>query len=96
MTLYFNEYTSGKVELVDGKQRLSAILEFLDNKVPAFGKMLCEYEDKLSWLQCFVKFAFCNLKTERDVVNWYLSMNSGGTYHTEKDIQTAKNYLATL
>jgi Protein of unknown function DUF262 len=86
------------LELVDGKQRLRAVTEFLENKVKAFGKYLKQYSDEkfLSRLKFDFIFHVNTLKTKTEVVEWYLAMNAGGSIHTEKDLDTAKTYLKSL
>jgi len=73
-------------ELVDGKQRLNAVLGFLNNEVKAFGKYLSEYSDaKLAMKRqtYYFDFHINNLATKREVVEWYLGLNNGGTVHTK-------------
>lgn len=85
-----------KLELVDGKQRIKAVLNFLNNKVKAFGYYYKEFEDKLMALEPDFIVHVNNLESEIEVVEWYLGMNNGGTKHTKKDIQVALDYLEHL
>lgn len=85
--------TSDRLELVDGKQRIDAVLGFLDNKVKAFGKFLNEYEGKLHGIHHDFVFHVNNLDTEKEVVEWYLGLNKGGSVHTEKDLEPAYQFL---
>ncbi len=93
-------FTSGKasniIELVDGKQRIQAVLDFLNNKVKAFGIYYAEFEDKLPFVTYDFKFHINNLQTPIEVVEWYIGFNTGGSVHTEKDLQPAYDYLARL
>jgi uncharacterized protein with ParB-like and HNH nuclease domain len=77
------------LEIVDGKQRISAVLDFLDNKIKAFEYYLSEYKDKIHWDYDFI-FHINNLQTRLDVLRWYLSLNDGGTIHTKKDLNKVK------
>ena len=77
------------LELVDWKQRISAILDFLDSKIPAFWHYYNEYRDKVSNDMIFY---INDLENPVDVVNWYLDMNTGWSIHTEKDLKTAYDY----
>jgi hypothetical protein len=83
------------LELVDGKQRLNAVFEFLDNKVKAFGKYLIEYKDAdiMKRMRYDFEFHINNLSTKKEVVEWYLGLNNGGSIHTEDDLNIAKKIL---
>jgi hypothetical protein len=84
------------IELVDGKQRLNAVLDFLDNKVMAFGKYLFQYDDyKISMKRqtYYFEFHINNLPTKKEVVKWYLGLNNGGSIHTEEDLSIAYSVL---
>lgn len=98
--LYFNHpgwmsNWEGDFIVVDGKQRLEALIGFLNNKVPAFGFLYREYLDKLS-LNFTIKININNLKTKREVLNWYLEMNTGGTVHTDEEINKVRAMLKKL
>ncbi|WP_291726186.1 DUF262 domain-containing protein [Bernardetia sp.] len=82
-------------ELVDGKQRLSAILGFLRNEVKTFGYFYNEFEDADTMLKgsdLYFKMNINNLQTQTEVVDWYLGMNTGGSVHTEEDLKIAIEY----
>ncbi len=95
--LYFNcvgwqgSY-KGPFVLVDGKQRLTAVLAFLDNEIPAFGHLYKDYEDRIP-SDCNFYMNVNNLKTREEVLTWYLEMNSGGTPHTQEELQKVKDML---
>lgn len=81
------------IQLVDGKQRINAVLEFLDDKIPAFGLKFSEFEDELHSMDPNFVFHINNLKTEKEVVEWYVGFNTGGSIHTAKDLKPALDYL---
>lgn len=85
--------TGNIIQLVDGKQRINAVTEFLNDKIPAFGIKYSEFEDKMHPLDPSFIFHVNNLQTEREVVEWYVGMNTGGSIHTEKDLKPALDYL---
>ena len=78
-------------ELVDGLQRLTAIRKFMNDEIIVFGKY------KASSFQYFnnvkLNIHVNNLKTRREVLQWYLQMNSGGTPHTQAEIDRVKQLL---
>jgi hypothetical protein len=98
--LYFNcnswgtDYTD-PLELLDGKQRLNAVLAFLNNEIPAFGTLYKDFTGKLSQ---FTRFHVHILKlgSPVEVVKWYLAFNTGGSIHTETDLAPAFNLLKKL
>lgn len=84
------------MQVVDGKQRLEALRGFISGNFKVFD--VAEYKD-LTWedkSKLGLYFNINNLLDERDVVRWYLSMNTGGTVHTEKDLDVARDYLEQL
>lgn len=102
LDIYFNcpywmHYKNNpKMTVVDGKQRLSAMLGFLNNQIPAFGSLFKDYEDRIGAMMGNLKFHINDIVDPRAVVQWYLDMNTGGTYHTSADIDRAKAYMETL
>lgn len=93
----FKNITQGNIlQLVDGKQRIEAVLGFLNNKVPAFGLKYSEFEDTIHSLEPSFIFHVNNLKTEKEVVEWYVGFNTGGSIHTEKDLKPALDYLKNI
>lgn len=78
---------------VDGLQRITAIRKFTANKLKAFGSYFNEYTDSPRFVQDSVRFHVNDLKTRKEVLNWYLEMNSGGTPHTKAEITRVKNLL---
>ncbi len=95
--IYFNHpnwMTSykGEMIIVDGKQRLDAVVLFLQNNIPAFGYTYDQYIDNIpSYIS--LKFHVNNLATRAEVLQWYIEMNSGGTVHTELELYRVKQLL---
>ena len=86
------------LELVDGKQRLTAIRAFIDDQICAFGKTINQYggRQNLRGMDHDLVFHVNNLTTKQEVVEWYLGMNTGGSIHTEKDLESAYEYLKSV
>jgi len=84
------------MELVDGKQRLEAVLSFLAGNVPVFGLKIYEFEDELNPIRHRFKFFVNDLDDPLAVVQWYLDLNTGGSIHTEKDLQPAYAVMKRL
>jgi len=95
--IYFNHpgwmgSFEGQMVVVDGKQRLNAVLEFMDNRFKAYGFFFKEF-DRLDILICAFKFHVADLKTRKEVLQWYLDMNTGGTIHTDDEIEKVKELI---
>lgn len=82
----------GDFVLVDGLQRLTACLKFLDNKIPAFGLLYNEFEGKIDFLTGLV-FRINELSTRKEVLEWYLQINTGGTVHTDDELNKVRELL---
>lgn len=96
--LYFNcagwmKDFRGPFVIVDGKQRLQAVRQFLQNEVPIFNGLL--YKNFTGRLPSSANFVMCinDLNTDAEVLKWYLEMNTGGTPHTKEEIAKAKKLL---
>jgi hypothetical protein len=96
--IYFNhpgwmKGWKGSLTLVDGKQRLEAIRRFACNEIPIFGSLFREYTDRLSISDSSLEIHVNDLKTRREMIQWYIDMNAGGTPHTDGEIQKARELL---
>lgn len=86
----YNEYV-----LVDGKQRLEAVLGFLHNEVPVFnGYFHRDFTDKLHLTGPSFRWHVNDLKTRAEVLQWYIDLNTGGTVHTDEEIDRVQALLA--
>lgn len=92
--IYFNcpdwDAGEGDMFLVDGKQRLTAVLAFLDNEIKVFGHYLKEFEDNLSIMTGF-NFHINSLD-DKEVLEWYISLNSG-VAHTEEELNRVRDMI---
>ena len=102
-TIYFNigEWSFNKdtdipqMVCVDGLQRLTAMLRFLHNEIPLFGYFKNEYTDRVSNDNTF-RFNINNLPYKKDVLKWYLEMNSGGTVHSKEELKRVTKMLEEI
>jgi hypothetical protein len=85
----------GPYVLVDGKQRLAAVLGFLRNQVPAFEHYFRDYDGSSMRHKLGFKWHVNDLKTRAEVLQWYLDTNFGGTPHTEEELRRIQQLLAT-
>jgi hypothetical protein len=100
LQIFFNNPTwmdsfNQPTELFDGKQRLSAALGFLDDKIPAFETYYSEFEDKL-FHDVGLEFYVFKIKSRRELLEAYIGFNTGGSVHTEKDLAPAYEELEEL
>jgi uncharacterized protein with ParB-like and HNH nuclease domain len=86
----YNEYVC-----VDGLQRITAIYKFVNNEIPIFGTFFKEFEDQPR-MKYTMKINVNDLKTEEEVLQWYVDMNAGGTPHTKDEIEKVKEMIEHL
>lgn len=88
----------GEFVIVDGKQRLTSLLMFLNNQFPVF-KNLDTYDGTGFYAKEFNLFGrdviivVNDLKTRKQVLQWYLQMNKGNIAHTEEDLSRVERLL---
>jgi hypothetical protein len=79
---------------VDGLQRLTALMLFLDDKLPAFGHTRSQIEGiELELRSLHINVRINCLATDREVLKWYLELNAGGTPHTEAELDRVRDLL---
>lgn len=85
----------GPFEIVDGKQRIHAIVEFFKGKFKAHGYFFHEFAPYIigDITRRRVRFNINNLQTRAEVLKWYLELNSGGTPHTKEELDKVKSLL---
>lgn len=81
---------------VDGLQRITAIRRFMNGEISVFESYINEYEDDMSIVRHNIKVNINNLKSEKDVLQWYVDMNAGGTPHTSEEIERVKKMISEL
>ena len=81
---------------VDGLQRLTAICRFVNNEIKLFGSYFREYEDPRIVSRYTLKVNVNDLKTEKEVLQWYVDMNAGGTPHANEEIERVKKMIKEL
>lgn len=83
----------GPFVIVDGLQRLTAVRGFMADKVPAYGHLYSQFEDRLGFMDVDFLFYVNNLRTRAEVLRWYVQMNSGGTPHSPEEIARVNELL---
>lgn len=81
---------------VDGLQRLTAVQRFIGNEIQVFGSYYKEYTDPRALTSYSLIFHVNNLKSEKEVLQWYIDMNTSGTPHDQSEIDRVKQMIADL
>lgn len=89
----WNSSNAGPYVLVDGKQRLDALLKFINNELPIFGNNYLKDFDKLSHANCGIRWHINDLSTRKEVLQWYLDLNEGGVIHTKEELDKVRMLL---
>lgn len=96
--LYFNHPgymtggADGPYELVDGKQRLNAIMGFMNDEVKAFDHYHSQFTGNLR-MYARVVWYINDLQTRDQVLRWYLEMNEGHVAHTKAQLDKVHKML---
>jgi hypothetical protein len=85
-------YEGAPIEIVDGKQRLNALFLFVDNKIKAFGYLWSEFDVSVGRV-INVDIRINGLSTRKELLKWYLELNSGGTVHTVEELDKVKKLM---
>jgi len=83
-------------QCIDGLQRLTAVRLFIAGKLKPFGMSRDEFKGTdFDPKRCLwhLKFAVHDLTSRTNLLNHYLDLNTGGTDHTEEEINRVKQLL---
>ncbi len=87
---------AGKYVCVDGLQRITAAQKFVNNEIKVFGSYYKEFEDRIPFGDVTMTLNVNDLKTKKEVLQWYVDMNAGGTPHTSEEIERVKKMIQEL
>lgn len=97
-----DEEIFGKYLCMDGLQRLTAIMDFINGKFTVFHNNPLNQEFTYEFLlknniinssiYC-LRFQFFALPTYQSVLEYYLDFNNGGTVHSKEEIQRVQKLL---
>lgn len=93
--VYFNCSSWGDkyntpVYCVDGLQRITAVLAFLDNKIPAFGHFFKDFGGKC---KNSLSFNVLKVRSKKELLKVYVDFNSGGTAHNPEEIKRVEKMI---
>lgn len=81
--------------LVDGKQRISAILDFMGNRLQIFGgHRYCDFTGYIRLVNGRLKWCVVSLSSRAQLLQLYLNINAGGTPHAQEEINRVRDLLA--
>lgn len=84
--------------LVDGKQRIAAVIAFLHDEIAPFGARYSEFDNeadrRVMANRCTFRMNVNELQTRAEVLQWYLDINDGGVVHSPEEIARVRQLLA--
>lgn len=86
-----------EMQIIDGKQRLEAVRKYIRGEIAVFGRYVHEYagtdfDIKRSLYR--LKMNVHDMKTRKEVLQFYLDLNSGGVIHSDEEIDRVRALLA--
>lgn len=94
---WVNDHCQGDLprglQCIDGLQRISAVLDFLDGKVKPFGLHVDDLDlSSFSMKRSHYRFIFSvyDFQNKADLLDHYIAINAGGTPHSEEEILRIK------
>jgi len=94
---WMNGKKEGNMVIVDGKQRLTSLLMFLNNEFTVFKNLdddnIGYYADEFNVIPNDVIFIINDLPTRKQTLEWYLQMNKGNIAHTSEEIEKVEKLL---
>lgn len=82
----------GPYVIVDGKQRLQAVRQWLNNQIPTFGMRYAEFGARVP-SDFYFDWHVASLSSRIEVLRWYLDFNSAGTQHTPEELDRVRVLL---
>lgn len=65
----------------------------MNNEIPVFGMYYKDFDGKTDLIRHSMVFNINDLKTKKDVLQWYIQMNDGGTPHSKEEIERVKQMM---
>ena len=99
---YFNwNRDTGEYICVDGLQRTTALKRFVNGEIKAFGQQFSEFEfGREAYINPFPEYKVRvyqnNLTSRKEILEWYVDMNAGGTPHANEEIERVKKMIEEL
>lgn len=93
--LKFNTDKDNNVTCIDGVQRITAIIDFIEGKFLVFGDLSFNElaKKRFSIARRNLVFKLYNFEEKIDLYYFYLSLNEGGTHHSKADLDKVKKLI---
>lgn len=82
--------------IIDGLQRVTAVQEFVEGKFKVFGGTI-GYDDfdysSFSYKRIAIRVQVFTFKWKKDLLKYYIAINSGGVVHADEEIDRVKKLL---
>jgi hypothetical protein len=82
-----------QVTCIDGLQRLTAIRKFIKGELKVFGLSFNELPMRLILRDLQLIIKMYDFQNKKDLLQFYLDINSGGTPHSDSEISRVKKML---
>ena len=101
--MYFNwNQNDNTYVCVDGLQRTTAIEKFINNELLVFGQYFRDFDfprhiiGNMPLPDYSIRVHTNSLSSQEDVLQWYIDLNSGGSSHTDDEIERVKKIIDNL
>ena len=83
------------MQCIDGLQRLTAVLRFVNNEIKVFGEFVASDFDGTAFdIRRFrLTLTVYEYKHRNELLQFYVDLNSAGTAHTEEELQRVKDLM---
>ena len=78
---------------IDGLQRLTAIRKFINGDLTVFGIKHEDLPFRVIMRDLRIVIQMYDFKSKNELLKFYLDINSGGTAHTDKELNRVRNLL---
>lgn len=100
----YNDFWDGVGDLsgfciIDGLQRVTALEEFYEGKFKIFGDRFSYHDfdsSKFSFGRVYITMRIFSFCWKRDLLEYYIAINSGGVVHSEEEINRVQKMLEEL
>lgn len=65
----------------------------MNNEIRVFGLLYSEFEGETDLIRHSMIINVNDLKTKKEVLQWYIQMNAGGTPHTQEEIDRVNKLM---
>ena len=65
----------------------------MNNEIRVFGMLRSEFEGETDLVRHSMLLNVNDLKTKKEVLQWYVQMNAGGTPHSVEEIERVKKLM---